>query len=75
MLSINIKFIIMKKYIYTIAVVAFFITSCTNSTETDHGHEHDENGEHLDHGDHPHNGDEHQDHHQDEFKVGADTLK
>ena len=63
---------------YTLAIASFFITSCTSSTETDHGHAHDENGEHMehdDHGDHPHNGDEHHDHHQDEFKVDADSLK
>ncbi len=65
----------MKKYIYTIAIAAFFIASCTSSAKTDHGHEHDENGEHIDHDDHPHNEDEHHDHHQDEFKVDADTLK
>lgn len=77
MLFINFKFIIMKKYIFTIAIAAFFITSCTSSTETDHGHEHNgqENSGHEGHDDHPHDdGDDHG-HHQEEFTMDSDTLK
>jgi len=64
----------MKKYIYSIAIAAFFITSCTRSTESDHGHDHngqqEEHGDHEGHDDHPHD-----DHHQEEFTMDSDTLK
>lgn len=67
----------MKKYIYSLAIVSFFITSCSNSTESDHGHDHNgqEHSDHEDHDDHPHDDVDNHDHTQEEFKMNSDTLK